>query len=92
MTKSTISYNPGDKAAAEVLAKRLDVTIALVANSKAKLHVLTLTIGTTLANKAAAPTSPSVVPSAVSATGGGTNGPAYNQLTDLSGGGIPCVK
>lgn len=92
--KSTIHYNPADKAAAEVLAKRLGGTISLVANAKAKSHVLTLTIGTTLANKAnsTSTSSSTVLPTAVSATGGGTNGPATNQLTDLSSGGIPCVK
>jgi len=90
---STIRYNPADKAAAEVLAKRLGGTISLVANPKAKSHVLTLTIGTTLANKGAGTTSlASPLPSIVSATGGGTSGPAANQLSDLTGGGIPCVK
>ncbi|MGN6721063.1 MAG: LCP family protein [Marmoricola sp.] len=93
-SKSTISYNPADKTAAEVLAKRLGGSISLVANAKAKSHVFTLTIGTTLANKATSGGTPTstVLPKVVSATGGGTNGPATNQLTDLSSGGIPCVK
>lgn len=91
---STISYNPADKAAAEVLAKRLGGGITLVPNAKAKSHVLSLTIGTTLANQAGATNAPTstVIPNPVSATGGGTNGPGTNQLTDLSSGGIPCVK
>lgn len=90
---SSISYNPADKAAAEVLAKRLTGTVALVPNAKAKSHTFTLTIGTTLANSAANSSSPNTsLPSIVSATGGGDQGPATNELSDLSGGGIPCVK
>lgn len=92
VAKSTISYNPTDKAAAEVLAKRLGGTLVLVSDSKAKSHVLTLTIGTALANAASGAPTSTVLPAIVSATGGGTNGPATNQLSDLSGGGIPCVK
>ncbi|MGN6160137.1 MAG: LCP family protein [Marmoricola sp.] len=89
---STISYNPADKAAAQVLAKRLGGTIKLVANAKAISRVFTLTVGTALAQKASSAGSASVVPSAVAATGGGTNGPSITDLTNLSGGGIPCVK
>ena len=92
-SRSTISYNPADKAAAEVLAKRLGGNVSLVANAKAKSHVLTLTVGTALANRASGTTAPpTALPSIVSATGGGVEGPATNQLSDLSGGGIPCVK
>lgn len=93
-TTSTISYNPADEVAARALATRLGGGVTLVANPKATSHVLTLTIGSALANKATSSGSatPTKVPAPVSATGGGTNGPATNQLTDLSGSGIPCVK
>jgi len=94
-SKSTIRYNPADKAAAAVLAKRLGGGVTLVADAHAKSHVLTLTIGTTLANAGGTSSTSkpaTVLPSIVSATGGGTNGPGTNQLTDLSGGGVPCVK
>jgi LCP family protein required for cell wall assembly len=87
---STLTFNPSDRAAAGVLAKRLGGTITLVASTTAKSHDLTLTIGTTLAKTIA--TTPTSVPTAVSATGGGTNGPAITQLTDLASGSIPCVK
>lgn len=91
---STISYNPADRAAAQTLAARLGGGVTLVANPQATSHVLTLTIGTALAQKATSSgtATPTSIPAPVSATGGGTNGPATNQLTDLSGSGIPCVK
>lgn len=91
---STIRYNPADLAQAQALAKRLGGSITLTPTATAKSHVLTLVIGTTLANATAGTgsTTPSAVPTAVNASGGGTNGPATNQLTDMQGGGIPCVK
>lgn len=87
---STITYNPADKAAAQTLVKRLGGAITLVADPSANATVLVLTVGTTLASSVlkAAPTAVQTV----SAEGGGLNGPGTNQLSDLTGSGIPCVK
>ncbi|HWU33260.1 MAG TPA: LCP family protein, partial [Marmoricola sp.] len=83
-TGSTITFNPADQAAAAALAQRLNSPVTLIKSSAAASHVLTLVIGSTLANTpkqirktatTSAPTAhrPSNVPTAVSATGGGTN-------------------
>lgn len=105
-TATTIEYNPADKAAAETLAKRFNGAVTLTAKNSVAARTFKVTLGSTLAksdntivsatdNPSSTPTnttSPSTLPSAVSATGGGLNGPAITDLTDLSGGGIPCVK
>lgn len=85
---STIGFNPTDTGAASALAQRLGGKVTLVPNDNAKAGVLTLTLGTALAKATSAPGAAT----AVSATGGGANGPLTSQLTSMTGGAIPCVK
>lgn len=97
---TTITYNPADKAAAEALAKRVGGTPTLTVSTTQPLHTLQLGIGTTLAavglptssTPSSAATRASALPSIVNATGGGLSGPSMQDLTDLNGSGIPCVK
>ena len=82
---SVVDYAPGDSAAAQSLAGFLG---GLQVRERSS---------TPAAAPAAGSGSPTTVPApppatAVSAVGGGRAGPPPTALTDLSGGGIPCVK
>lgn len=98
-TSSVVDYGPGDSAAAQSLADLLGgLQIRERASTPAGSLIVRLGNGFTLPPSAsptpgATATTPAPPPAtAVSAVGGGRSGPPPTALTDLSGGGIPCVK
>lgn len=98
-TGSVVDYAPGDSAAAQSLADFLGgLQIRERASTPAGSLIVRLGNGFSLpASASATPGSTATTPApppatAVSAVGGGRSGPPPTALTDLSGGGIPCVK
>lgn len=97
---SVVDYAPGDSAAAQSLATFLGgIQIRERASTPVGSLIVRVGDGFTLpaAAASAASGSPTTAPApppatAVSAVGGGRAGPPPTALTDLSGGGIPCVK
>ena len=98
---SVVDYAPGDSAAAQSLA---DFLGGLQIRERASTPVGSLIVrvgngfvlpaGAASAARSGSPTTAPAPPpaTAVSAVGGGRAGPPPTALTDLSGGGIPCVK
>lgn len=96
-TGSVVDYAPGDSAAAQSLAGLLGgLEIRERASTPSGSLIVRLGNGFTLpasATPSGTATTPAPPPAtAVSAVGGGRSGPPPTALTDLSGGGIPCVK
>jgi LCP family protein required for cell wall assembly len=97
LTNSVIDYAPGEQAGATALASvlgGLPTRIrAGVAPGTFRLVIggdFSPPAGAGLPSATATPTAPPA--KAVSAVGGGRSGPPPSALTDLAGGGIPCVK
>lgn len=98
-SSSVVDYAPGDSAAAQSLADFLGgLQIRERASTPAGSLIVRLGNGFILpASASPTPGSTATTPApppatAVSAVGGGRSGPPPTALTDLSGGGIPCVK
>ena len=96
LSTSLVEYPPGDQGAAQTLAAELG-GLPTQPRSDLGSNTLQVIIGTNfttppgLGQPAAAPATPPPA-TAVSALGGGRSGPPPTALTDLQGGGIPCVK
>ncbi|MFC8502557.1 LCP family protein [Pedococcus sp. NPDC057267] len=91
---SLVDYAPGEQDAAAALAALLGGLPTRVRSGVAP-GSLRVVIGTGFSMPTAlggTPTATQAPAKAVAATGGGRSGPPVTALTDLSGGGIPCVK
>ncbi|MFZ2624046.1 MAG: LCP family protein [Propionibacterium sp.] len=94
---SSLSYGSGAEQAAQKLASMTGIETTSE-NSSLGTDQIEVTIGTEFdwgsssATSSSSSVASSALPSAVQATGGGSAGPEPTQLTEITGGGVPCVK
>ncbi|MGZ0152859.1 LCP family protein [Kribbella sp. WER1] len=89
---SEVLYHPGETARAAQLTALLG-NLPTASDPSLPPGSLKVVIGQDFSQPPAHQTTePTAAPKAVDATGGGRSGPAPTTLTNLSGGGIPCVK
>lgn len=97
VTTSSLVYGSGSAQTAQQLASMIGIG-QTSEDSSLGAGQIDVTIGAAFdwgsspATSSSSSTSSSPLPSAVQATGGGLTGPEPTQLTEMAGGGVPCVK